>query len=154
MPGSIFEQALLVAAISTGLMAGIYFSFSVFVMTSLKELPDSTAVASMNSINRVILKSSFIPLFFGSCLLALFLMLFVDAGSSSLLTGSAGVIYLLGMLTCTIVFNIPLNNRLQTVTRENESQVWQHYVIHWTRWNHIRTVSSLLAFIFYLIALI
>lgn len=152
MPSFIVELAHYIAAISTGLMAGIYFTFSVFVMASLKALPDGTAVASMNSINRVILKSGFMPLFFGSSLLA-FLLLFVDAGDSSIWLISAGVVYLLGMLVCTMAFNIPMNNHLKAVTSQNESRVWQHYVIYWTRWNHVRTISSLLACLFYMLAL-
>jgi len=153
MPDLIIELALWAAAISTGLMAGIYLAFSVFLMAALKALPDSIGMASMNSINRVILESAFMPLFFGSSLLAFLLMLFAYAGSASLWIISAGVVYLLGMLACTVVVNVPLNNRLQEVTSENASKVWQHYTIYWTRWNHLRTISSLLACIFYMLAL-
>ncbi len=145
----IIEIALGVAGISTGLMAGIYFAFSMFVIAALKAQPSHIGVASMNSINRVILKSAFMPLFFGSSGLALLLMLCID----SPWTTGAGAIYLIGMLTCTLVFNVPLNNRLRDVTTDNEAQVWQHYLSHWTRWNHIRTLSSLIACLLYLLAL-
>ncbi|UTW04798.1 DUF1772 domain-containing protein [Amphritea atlantica] len=148
---SIIEPALWAAAISTGLMAGIYFAFSMFVMTALQALPYPMGIAAMNSINRVIIKSAFIPLFFGSSGLALLLILF--ASSVSPWVPSAGGVYLLGMLACTIVFNVPLNNQLRDMATDNSSQVWQHYLIYWTRWNHIRTLSSLTACLLYLLAL-
>ena len=50
---------------------GIYFTFSVFVMSSLNQIAANQAIEAMNSINRVILKSGFMPLFFGSCIVAL-----------------------------------------------------------------------------------
>ena len=56
------------AALSAGIMAGVYFTFSVFVMRSLAELGDEPGARAMQSINRVILKSAFLPLFFASTL--------------------------------------------------------------------------------------
>jgi uncharacterized membrane protein len=55
MTDGLWEAALWAAAISTRLMAGIYFVFSVFVISALKALPDTVAVMTMNSINQVIL---------------------------------------------------------------------------------------------------
>jgi uncharacterized membrane protein len=153
MTDGLWEAALWAAAISTRLMAGIYFVFSVFVISALKALPDTVAVMTMNSINRVILKSAFMPLFFCSSLLSLMLIILVGDGSASKWIGAAGTVYLIGMLLCTMLFNVPLNNRLKDVTPENESVIWQYYSIHWTRWNHIRTFSSLLAFILYIVVL-
>ncbi|WP_101758251.1 DUF1772 domain-containing protein [Oceanicoccus sp. KOV_DT_Chl] len=118
------EPALLLAVLSTGLMAGIYFTFSVFVMRALKRLPVDVAIACMNSINTVIVKSAFLPLFFGSGLLVLLLIIVNDGGLASVWIISASVIYLLGMLGCTVVFNVPLNNRLQSVNAENKALIW------------------------------
>lgn len=134
------QLALWVAIVSYGLMAGIYFTFSVFVMRSLKSLPDDMAVACMNSINTVILKSAFMPLFFGSSVLA---FLLIVAGFQSLMPAwaiASGLIYLLGMLGITVMFNVPLNKQLQSVTTENQSLIWNHYALYWTRWNHVRTL--------------
>lgn len=153
MSDSIVNQAILFAAIGTSLMAGIYFTFSVVIMASLKKLPDEAAIASMNSINQVIVKSWFMPLFFGSSVLALLLIFFNKEGELYVLIMSASMIYLLGMLGCTAFFNVPLNNKLASSILEDRSQVWQHYLIHWTRWNHLRTVCSLIASILYMLAL-
>ncbi|MGB0752441.1 MAG: hypothetical protein ACPGQI_10815, partial [Gammaproteobacteria bacterium] len=53
-------------AVSSGLMAGTYFAFSSFIMQSLKALDGLDGIRTMNSINKVILRSMFMPLFFGS----------------------------------------------------------------------------------------
>lgn len=51
--------AALVQGIACAVMAGVYFAFSGFVMRSLRALPAVQGMAAMQSINRVILSSSF-----------------------------------------------------------------------------------------------
>ena len=47
------------SAIGCGLIAGIYFAFSTFVMTSLARLGPAAGFATMNAINVEIVKSLF-----------------------------------------------------------------------------------------------
>ncbi len=54
--------------VSAGIMAGVYFTFSVFAMRSFAELGDEAGARAMQSINRVIVRSAFLPLFFFSTL--------------------------------------------------------------------------------------
>ncbi len=140
-----------IAIISAGLMAGVYFAFSGFIMRSFDRLGAGPAANAMNAINEVILRSWFMALFFGSSLL--FLGLAVVAMLYPELDGrwwllSAGLVYVLGMFVTTAMRNVPLNNRLAeagTTDKDGRNVMWTHYVIHWTRWNHLRSVSSLLA---------
>ncbi len=67
------ELLLTIAAIGAGLMAGVYFAFSDFIMRSLNRLDAANAVDAMNTINEVILRSWFMSLFFGTSLLYLLL---------------------------------------------------------------------------------
>ena len=132
------------AALGTGLMAGVYFTFSGFVMASLARLPDDRAAAAMNAINDVILRSPFMPLFIGTTLAAaiiaiLALLRWNEPGSAVLLAG--GAIYVFGMFGVTAAFNVPLNNRLIT----EAGTLWPAYLDTWTNWNHLRTVASLVA---------
>lgn len=150
---TLFEAALWAAVLSTGLMAGIYFAFSVFIMSAFKTIPDTSAAIAMNAINKVILKSAFMPVFFGSSLLAIVLVFLALGDERAGLIMLAGGVYILGMLLCTVLFNVPLNNRLLKASLENQAEIWQNYVIEWTRWNHVRSISSLLAFILYVLAL-
>ena len=132
------------AALGAGLMAGVYFAFSGFIMKSLDRLGAAQATAAMNAINEVILRSWFMPLFFGTTLvyLALAVMALLDWDHSQApMQLTAGTIYVTGMFLCTVFFNVPLNNRLAT----DEDELWPHYFFHWTRWNHLRAVCSLAA---------
>jgi uncharacterized membrane protein len=48
---ALFFPVLTVAAIGCGLMAGLFFVFSVCVMRALGRLPAETAIATMQAIN-------------------------------------------------------------------------------------------------------
>ena len=147
---SMIMLLLTIAAIGAGLMAGVYFAFSCFIMRALDRLGAAAAVDAMNAINEVILRSWFMPLFFGTSLLYLLLAVralfdWSDPRAPLLLT--AGLAYFGGMFLCTVFFNIPLNNRLAKAKEGgiDKSQLWFHYYKYWTRWNHLRTASSLIA---------
>ena len=139
-----------IAALGAGLMAGVYFAFSAFIMRSFDRLGAVRAADAMIAINEVILKSWFMALFFGTTLL--YAVLAGYAAFDSNLGGrwwlfSAGLIYVVGMFLCTALFNVPLNNRLDA-TAENDrlkAEFWQHYLVYWTRWNHLRALCSLIA---------
>jgi uncharacterized membrane protein len=47
---------------------------------------------------------------------------------------------------CTILFNVPLNNRLAAAAADDsvKGETWKHYFIYWTRWNHLRALCSLI----------
>ncbi|MBL4632921.1 MAG: DUF1772 domain-containing protein [Kofleriaceae bacterium] len=134
-------------AIACGVMAGVYLTFSAFVMASLDALPRAEGIAAMQSINRVILKSLFMPLFittsFASLVLAVW-GIFRWGHSGAPLLAIGGLIYFIGMFVCTVAFNVPLNNALEAVdpTAPEAAGVWSDYLRDWTRWNHVRALSS------------
>ena len=66
--------------------------------------------------------------------------------SSPLLVAGAGL-YLVGVIGVTAAANVPLNNALAAISPVTgaASPFWVTYVHRWTRWNHVRTVSSLAA---------
>ncbi len=135
-------------ALCAGLMAGIYAAFSAFIMRSFATLDTADAIAAMNAINTVILRSSFMPLFVGSTLIALLLILvglwqWGEPGANEAFSG--GLIYLFGMFIVTAAGNVRLNNALAKVAGDDEEavQVWLDYRKRWTRWNTLRTVASL-----------
>jgi len=147
---SLATVSLWCAAVGCGLMAGVYFTFSAFVMGALADIPAERGIAAMQSINRVILSSLFMPLFFGTTLLSVVLagvavFEWRDRGDLAMLV--AGVVYLLSMFVCTAAFNVPLNNALDAVdpTSAEGAKLWARYLREWTRWNHVRTVGSTLA---------
>ena len=136
------------AALSSGIMAGVYFAFSGFIMKAFGKIEIVQSVAAMNSINEVILRSMFMPVFFGSSIISFLLVIvaFINWGEAGAgLALIAGMVYFAGMFACTIVFNVPLNNALARLgpDSDNAQQIWSHYLATWTKWNHLRTVSSL-----------
>ena len=145
---SIVAFSLGFAAIGAGLMAGVYFAFSGFIMRSFDLLGAAKATDAMNAINEVILRSWFMALFFGSTLLYAVLIavtvLNTDLDGRGLLFAT-GLIYVVGMFLCTALANVPLNNRLAAAGDDEcaKGETWPHYFKHWTRWNHLRSVCSL-----------
>ena len=148
MSSSILTVLLWCAAISSGVIAGVYFAFSGFIMQAFGKLDTTQSIAAMNAINKIILRSLFMPIFFGSSIISM-LLIFVayshwgEAGAELMLT--AGTVYFVGMFICTVLFNVPLNDSLARLDTNstNAHQAWSHYLKTWTNWNHLRTVSSL-----------
>ena len=131
------------AALGCGMIAGVFFIFSVAIMRALERVPNG-AVA-MQSINVVILNPLFLGVFMGTAVLCIVLSIFSiirwqTPGSTWVL--AASLLYLMGSFGVTIIFNVPLNNTLAAVTAENTESVWANYRSTWTSWNHVRTVSS------------
>ncbi len=140
----------LFAALGCGLVAGVFFAFSTFVMKALARLAPGEGIAAMQSINVVVLNPWFMTAMFGTaalCVLAVScsLLRWHEPGAAWLLAG--GVLYLAGTVLVTIVFNVPRNNALAAVARTdpNASSVWAGYVASWTAWNHVRTAAALAA---------
>ena len=131
-------------------MGGIYFAFSTFIMSSFAELDRSEGIRAMKSINDVILKSFFMVLFFGTTLVSIFLIIYALMyfdNKNALLLIASGLTYFIGMFVCTVLFNVPLNNKLKAADENNEvgQKIWDEYLVIWTRWNHVRTIACLIA---------
>lgn len=147
------------AGIGTGLVAGIFFAFSTFVMAALGRLAPEQGIAAMNSINVTVINPLFFLAFFGTGFVCLALV----AGSfawwghaSGKLILLASLIYLISCIGVTMAFNVPLNNALaavKTVTPEGAA-LWSTYLRDWTFWNHVRTVGPLISAILFTLALI
>ena len=62
------------SAIGCGLIAGLYFAFSTFILQALDRLGAERGAEAMNAINVRILRSLFMPLFLGTTLTSLALV--------------------------------------------------------------------------------
>ena len=146
------------SAIGCGLMAGVYFAFSTFVMTALARTGPGPGMAAMNAISVEIVRSLFMPLFVGTTLTSAALVVTAcfrlgDPGAVAILAG--GVIYVLGMSVATMVFNVPLNDALAAADASSAegAALWARYLGDWTLWNHVRTVASVAAAVLFTMAL-
>ncbi len=147
------------AVLGSGLVAGIFFAFSTFVMRALGQLPQNQGIAAMKAINVAVLNPWFFLAFFGTgavCLPVAFLALGSAAGMhrAYLLAGCA--LYLVGCLLVTVAFNVPLNNRLASADPDSSGAeaLWANYLSRWTLWNHVRTAASLAAAGLFVMALL
>ena len=140
----------LLAALGTGIMSGVFFAFSSFVMKALAILPVPQGIVAMQAINTAVINPVFLAAFLGNVLLCTLLAVYCLAswhqrGTSWILIGS--LLYLIGAVLTTVVFNVPLNNALAQVDpiSEESAMIWNNYVSTWSAWNHVRAVGSLLA---------
>ena len=139
-----------VAALGCGLNAGVFFTFSAFVMKALTRLPVAQGIAAMQSINVVAVTPMFMTALFGTAAVCLVLALsalftWQRPGTGYLLSGTA--LYLSGTILVTIVFNVPRNEALAALDPAggDSARRWGSYVSSWTAWNHLRSVAALIA---------
>ncbi|WAL59870.1 DUF1772 domain-containing protein [Thermocoleostomius sinensis A174] len=104
----------------------------------------------MQSINITAINPLFMITLFGTALTRLFLAIAVlfkwqQPSAFYLLAGS--LLYLVGTITVTIAFNVPLNDALAGVKPDSpeEATLWAKYLTDWTFWNHVRTIAALAA---------
>ncbi|SFR29228.1 Uncharacterized membrane protein [Lentzea waywayandensis] len=121
----------LIAATATGLMAGLFFAFSVAVMPGLADLPAEQARAAMRRINVRIQNPLFLLVFLGTAVLC-----GIEVFQGRIV---GGLIYLAGSFLLTMFVNVPMNNRLE----RTDDAYWPEYLRTWTIWNHVRAVASI-----------
>jgi uncharacterized membrane protein len=152
-------QALTIAsALTTGLMAGLYFAFSVAVMPALARLDDGRGPEAMQSINRAILSPLFLAVFLvcgitGGALAVSSAWTWDQAGAGLRLAG--GSLAFGGSLVLTAAYHVPRNNALDAVgpqTAEGAVQ-WTRYLREWVPANHVRTLACTLSLALLLLAL-
>lgn len=150
MNDELLHLVILISALGAGVVAGIFFAFSTFVMKALDRLPPAQAIVAMQSINIVVINPWFMTAFFGTavaCIILVILSLldWSRPGAGYLLLG--GILYLLGTILVTIACNVPRNNTLATVepTSEDGARLWARFLRTWTLWNHVRTAAALVA---------
>jgi uncharacterized membrane protein len=148
----------LLSALGCGLIGGVFFAFSTFVMRALAALPPAQGIAAMKSVNIAVLNPMFLGVFLGttvSCVLLAVssLLTWQKPGAALLLAGSA--LYLLGTFVVTMVCNVPRNDALATLDAASaeSARFWAEYVAGWTLWNHVRTIAAIAAATLLVIAL-
>jgi len=158
MPAWLEILLLVSATTGTGLVGGIFFAFSNFVMQAIGELPDVQGVDIMQRINTTVLNPLFLVIFLGTG----FVALIVGVGTPDPWSAPGGLfsrigaaLYLFGTIGVTLIFNVPLNDKLASTQLGSDAlaPTWSRYFGAWMRWNHVRTVAALLATISFALAI-
>jgi uncharacterized membrane protein len=142
------------ATLTTGLVAGVFYAYSVSVSLGLAAQPDASYVATMQEINERIQNPLFFASFFGAVLflLAALVVHLPRLGSGRFrLISLACLLYIGGGFLLTAFINVPMNDQIAAVDPDAPARVLSQarnaYEDPWNFWNGVRTVFSTLSFV-------
>jgi uncharacterized membrane protein len=148
----------ILAALGAGLLAGNFFAFSVYLMKALGRLSAERGIVAMQAVTTAIKSPVFLVVFFGTAALCAVLsgaaiLSWPKPGSGYLLSGS--LLFLSVTFPVTMMRNVPLNNQLIAATPDTKDgrEVWKRFQASWGMWNHVRTITALLACACFILAL-
>jgi uncharacterized membrane protein len=151
-------SSTLFATVGAGIMSGIFFTFSVFMMRAFDRLPAAQGIAAMQATNKTIINPLFMLFFMGTAVVSVGLgivgALRLDQPEGKwLLAGAA--FYLLGVFVLTMAYNVPRNDTLDGFdpTTAEAARYWAKYLTEWTAANHVRTIASIGSLVSFVTAL-
>ena len=149
--------SLVTAAIGNGLVAGVFFAFSSFVMPALARIGPVPGVQAMQSINVTVVRSLFLVEFIATTILSAALIVapwFIASGMPPRLAAVAGVVSVFGSFGVTMWLNVPLNDRLAVAspTEPGAATLWETYLRDWGAANTGRMAASTIASLLFVCA--
>jgi uncharacterized membrane protein len=150
MGGKMFYGVNFLAVLGTGMVAGVFLAFSSFVMAALARLPSGNGISAMQAINITVINPLFMTVLFGTAVLCVALLYFSFRGglsAQSIVMIAGAILYVVGCVGVTMVFNVPLNDALAGLDPNiaEAATQWSAYLENWTFWNHVRCLASLAA---------
>ena len=146
----IYQLALIASTLLCSLVAGFLFAFAVVVMPGIRRLGDGEFIRTFQAIDGIIQNSQpvFVVIWLGSILALLATTvagLWALSGWPLALQLLALLAYLLGVQFPTFTINIPMNNKLQSLSVEDMDPASLQYARatfegRWNRWNRFRAV--------------
>jgi uncharacterized membrane protein len=136
---------LAAATVTTGLIAGVWFAFTVSVMPALGRSDDRTYVEVMQNINEVIENPAFFAALFGALVLTAVSAWQQRRTPRGRWATAALVLYVL-VFVVTSAANVPLNNELAAAGAPDRipdpAAVRENFEDPWALWNTVRTVLT------------
>ncbi|MEQ9490466.1 MAG: DUF1772 domain-containing protein [Alphaproteobacteria bacterium] len=158
MEANWFFLSLQVSVIACAVVSGVFLTFSDFVMQSLNGARPSAGVEVMQVINRKVYRTVFMVLLLGWSALSPVLMIYawlLLGGQTAFWVLSGSAVYLVGVFAVTLVFNVPMNNRLDRMnfTGADAAAYWSEtYFPRWTFWNYVRAIAAAVAAVCFMMA--
>lgn len=147
------------AILLTGLSAGFFYAWAVSVIPGTKQISDKSYLEAMQSINRAIMNPGFFAIFIGSLLLLVIacVIQYSNDTKAFIFIVLATICYLFGTVGVTGVGNVPMNEALDAINLNNldakgMKNVRLTYESKWNMLHNIRTLFSVLAFVFSLLS--
>lgn len=136
-------------ALWSAIVGGVFSAFSEFVMSALIKTEAAGGIEAMQHINRDVIKTQFVAGILSIAALSVLFALYgivVFEGASLIALVIAAVVYLTSVFLVTLLGNVPMNNKLESLDHTTSAAVayWAEYGRDWTRLNHIRTMGSIL----------
>ena len=154
----LFILLVIVCALGSGAIGGVFFAFSNFVMPALARLTPAEGIHAMQAINVTVLNRLFLGTFMGTGALsiaAIVVALLRWDSLGSLCAVLDGAAYVLGSILVTMRGNVPLNNALMRAQADALGEAtWRGYVRDWPKWNHVRTLACFAAMALFVLALV
>jgi uncharacterized membrane protein len=147
-----------IAALGCGLVAGVFFAFSTFVMGALARIPAPDGIRAMQSINVVVINPLFMLALLGTaaaCIVVAVLSVIEWEQPESIYILAGSALYLIGTIIETMVYNVPRNEALAASDPDAPASedLWRRYVREWTIGNHVRTAAAFTAAVLFTVAL-
>jgi uncharacterized membrane protein len=151
---------LTITTLSAGLMAGLFYAWSVSVTPGLVKVDDENYLHAFQSMNRAILNPAFFIFFMGLViLLPLLSYLYYHSPVSAQFWFIliATFLYMFGVMAVTIFGNVPMNNTLEVLKidlmkPEQMASFRMGFESKWNNLNMIRTICSSIAFVSLIVA--
>ena len=151
---------LATAILLTGLMAGIFFTWSNAVKPGIGKLSDLEYLRALQSMNRVILNKAFIGIFLGAVIAVALVPIFhfkLSPDNIFWILILALVTYWIGVFGVTVFGNIPLNEildkiNLESITLEEIKALRTSIEVKWNNLNLIRSISSGITFLLLIVS--
>lgn len=137
---------LLAATITSGMMAGLFYAYSISVMPALHRADAAVLVEVMQRINTAITNGWFMLCFLGTLVFgAIATVLYaVDGPAAVFVPVLIGLILYAAQLALTFGLHIPLNNALDRAGPPGQTPdpaaVRAAFEPRWVPWNHVRTL--------------
>jgi uncharacterized membrane protein len=146
--GRSLDLVLGAATVTSGLLAGFYYSYACSVMPGLADTDDRTFVEAMQRINDAVENPVFFLSFLGAPVLTgIGEVLLWRSGSRRAARWVAGGLALSAVaFVATVAINVPLNDELARAGNPNRiadlAHVRERFEGRWVAWNIVRTVAS------------
>lgn len=151
---------LIFAAVTTALMAGLFYAWSISVVPGIIRLPDREYLAAMQAMNDAIENPIFFAAFFGAMFLlpiSTYMHYTQPMSMRFWFLLAASVLYIVGVMGLTMIGNVPLNIALRNFEIPGASaqeilSFRTRFEGPWNNLNVIRTVANALSLVCVILA--
>ncbi|MCV9933325.1 DUF1772 domain-containing protein [Flavobacterium sp. LS1R47] len=150
---------LLLTTLLTGLLAGIFFTWSNAITPGIGRLDDINYLRAFQNMNRAIVNPLFLIIIMGPVFLSFATSYLYKSHHSYILwlLLIAAILYFVGVFLVTIMGNIPLNNLLDktdltNISLEDARILRDKFELKWNNLHLVRTITSALSFLLLIMA--